>query len=108
MAWNVHPVAPRACVQAPPRPQRASAPPVPRAQPQVAQPHIVCPLVCPVVHPLPPRAQPHLAQPPVVHPVVCPVAPRACVQAPQDHHGQVPCLYQGHNPWMQTERSHNP
>ena len=53
MAWNVCPVAPRACVQAPPRPQRASALPVPRAQP------------------------------PVVHPVVCPVAPRACVQAPR-------------------------
>ena len=57
MAWNVCPVAPRACVQAPPRPQRASALPVPRAQPWMAQPSIV-------------------------HPVVCPVAPRACVQAP--------------------------
>ena len=83
MAWNVHPVAPRACVQTPPRPQWASALPVPRAQPQMAQPHVVCPLVCPVVCPLPPRAQPSMAQPPIVHPVVCPVAPRAHVQAPQ-------------------------
>ena len=57
MAWNVHPVAPRAGVQTLPRPQRASALPVPRAQPQMAQPSIV-------------------------HQVVCPVAPRACVQAP--------------------------
>ena len=53
MAWNVYLVAPRACVQAPPRPQWPSALPVPRAQP------------------------------PVLHPVVCPVAPRACVQAPR-------------------------
>ena len=78
MAWNVHPVAPRACVQAPPKPQWASALPAPRAQPHVVRP---------VVHPLAPRAQPHLAQPPIVHPVVCPVvhpvAPRAFVQAPQ-------------------------
>ena len=62
MAWNVHPVAPRACVQAPPRPQWASALPVPRAQSCMAQPHVVCPVVCPVVHPVAPR--PHSQAPP--------------------------------------------
>ena len=61
MAWNVCPVAPMACVQAPPRPQWASVLPVSRAQPRMAQPRIVRPVVCPVV---------------------CPVAPRAHVQAP--------------------------
>ena len=83
MAQNVCPVAPRACVQAPLRPQWASALPVPRAQPRMAQPHVVHPVVCPVVHTLAPRAQPHMAQTPIVHPVVCPVAPRACVEAPR-------------------------
>ena len=97
MAWNVCPVAPRAYVQTPPRPQWASALPVPRAQPRMAQPPIVHPFVCPVAPrahvqapPRPqwasalpaPRAQPRMAQPPIVHPVVCPVAPRAHVQAP--------------------------
>ena len=81
MAWNVCPVAHRAHVQALPRPQWASALPVPRAQPHMAQPPIVHPVVCPVVHPVAPRAQPCMAQPPIVHPVVCPVvcpvAPRA-------------------------------
>ena len=103
MAWNVCPVAPRAYVQAPPRPQWASALPVPRAQPQMAQPHVVYPLVCPVICPLASRAQPHMAQPPIVHPVVCPVAPRACVQAPRRPPWARACLYQGHNPQMQTQ-----
>ena len=86
MAWNVHPVAPRAHVQAPPRPKWASALPVSRAQLCMAQHRIVHPVVCPVVHPVAPRAQPGMAQPTLVHPVVCPVvcpvAPRSCVQAP--------------------------
>ena len=46
-------------------------PVTPRAQPRMAQPPIVHPVVCPVVCPVAPRAQPHMAQPPIVCPVVC-------------------------------------
>ena len=46
MAWDVHPVAPRACVQAPPRPQWASALPVPRPQSSDADTRCVSSAVC--------------------------------------------------------------